>query len=132
VFYRPADDCPILEELTSIIVKTVGVRERMRKALAPLEEKIHCAAIFGSWARGDQQPDSDIDLLIIGSVSLREVSKALRGPAAELGREVSPVVMSHRELRDRLDEGDHFATRLAESEMIRIIGDTDDFGDLAR
>lgn len=131
VFYQAREDCPIFTELRDIFVKTVGIRDRIRKALQSLDEKIELALIFGSWARGDQQPDSDIDLLIVGPVSLREVSTALRDPAAELGREINPVVMTQQELRKRLEDGDHFATRLAQGETIRIMGQIDDIEEMA-
>ncbi|MFO7947883.1 MAG: nucleotidyltransferase domain-containing protein, partial [Armatimonadota bacterium] len=85
------------------------VADRIREALAPLEEKIDVAVIFGSWARGNQQPDSDIDLLMIGDVPLQEISKALQDVGREPGREINPVVMSPEEFRQRLSDGDHFA-----------------------
>lgn len=131
VFYRARQDCPIMEELTRILVKTMGVRDKLQEALQPLEEKINVAVIFGSWARGDQQPDSDIDLFIVGDISLHEVSKALRAPAAELGREINPVVMSREELQTRLDEGEHFATRIAGSDTITVIGDANELKEMA-
>lgn len=34
------------------------------KPMLQKQFKIHSLALFGSWARGDQRPDSDIDILV--------------------------------------------------------------------
>ena len=48
-----------------MITKAI-IREKLQKALPALKEKypIGRLALFGSYARGDQRDDSDIDILV--------------------------------------------------------------------
>ena len=78
VIYRLNPECPIYEELRSIIRKTVGLADVLQEVLAPLSERIELAYVYGSHASGEESAQSDVDLMIIGEVSLREVSTPLR------------------------------------------------------
>jgi predicted nucleotidyltransferase len=53
--------------------------------------------VFGSIARGKERGDSDVDLLVIGDLGLRDVARALQGVTEKIGREVNPHVLSPRE-----------------------------------
>ena len=85
VYYQADPDSPIFKELKSLITKTIGVADTLRNALAPLEDRISLAFIYGSIARGEEKRQSDIDLLIAGSISFSEVVKALRNAQEKLG-----------------------------------------------
>jgi uncharacterized protein len=45
---------------------TEELRSRIAQALPELRQRhpIHTIGIFGSWARGEQTPESDVDLLV--------------------------------------------------------------------
>ncbi len=43
----------------------MGIKVRIAKGLKNLPVKVRSAAIYGSWAKGTQKEDSDIDILII-------------------------------------------------------------------
>ena len=57
---------PIFEELRSLVVKTVGLNETIRKMLEPYSDKIKAAFVYGSVARDTDTARSDIDLMVIG------------------------------------------------------------------
>src|SRR5205807_6684818 len=63
--YRANRASPIFEELRGIVVKTFGVADVLRGALAPLAAKIRSAFIYGSVAKGNDTATSDIDLMVI-------------------------------------------------------------------
>ena len=126
VFYRANPDHPIAAELTAILVKTVGLGDRLREVLQKLDDKIELAFVYGSWARGDQRPESDVDLLVVGQAELPEVVSALHEAMTELGRELNPVVISSRELRQRVRDQDHFITSVMDDPKIYLIGDESD------
>jgi len=56
---------PVYEELKSIISKTEGVIKLIKDALDGLKG-IRVAFIYGSFAKGDERQDSDIDIFLIG------------------------------------------------------------------
>ena len=60
-------------------------------ALVGLSGRIDLAFIFGSLAVGRQKYSSDVDLMIIGDISLLEAVKALASAQVKLGREINPV-----------------------------------------
>jgi predicted nucleotidyltransferase/DNA-binding HxlR family transcriptional regulator len=125
--YRINTANPIYPELKSIWMKTVGVFARLKERLHLLEETIEFAFVYGSVAEDTERADSDVDLMIIGTVRGRDVAKALSGLDQELGREINYSVFPAAEVEERLKRGDHFWSRLAEGEKVLLIGDPDDW-----
>ena len=68
---------PIFAELASILRKTSGMADVLLRALAPVAPKLCLAFVFGSVAQGRETPGSDIDLMLIGDISFREVVELL-------------------------------------------------------
>ena len=131
VFYRANPRCPVLPELTGLIVKTVGIAGPLRGALTPLGDGIDVALVFGSFAAGRFRATSDVDLLVIGQVSPREVVSALPGVTEEIGREINAVVMARDELHERAARGDHFLEGVLARPTVPVIGDSDELAALA-
>jgi predicted nucleotidyltransferase len=131
VYFQANSESPVFPELKSLIAKTVGVGEALRRALAPLKPLIRVAFIYGSAARGEEKPGSDIDLLIVGQVSFSEVVVNLQAPQNALGREINPTVYSTAEFRTRLREKHHFVTSAISGKKIFISGDEDKLRRLA-
>lgn len=65
----------------------MGLGDALRQALAPLADRVHLALVYGSWARGEEVADSDLDLLLIGDLKLREAATVLGPVGRQLGRE---------------------------------------------
>jgi predicted nucleotidyltransferase len=122
VVYRLNPDCPIYDELRSIIRKTVGLAAVLRVALEPLADRIEQAYIYGSHARGDERPDSDVDLMIVGKVTLREVSPRLREAGRTLHRVISPTLYTPEEYTRDLNANDSFVARVHNGERLDLIG----------
>lgn len=73
---------------------------RLKAALEGLSG-VEEAFVFGSYARGGEKATSDIDVMVIGPVSRRELAERLRGVEADLGREVNVTRYSRADV-DRL------------------------------
>ncbi len=123
VHYRANIHCPIFSELSSILRKTSGLAEVLAKALVNLESKIAFAFVFGSVARGDQQTNSDVDIMLIGDLSFAEAVQSLHATQAVLQREINPVVYSQEEFSRRLKGNDTFIKEVLAKPKLFIIGE---------
>jgi predicted nucleotidyltransferase len=92
VYFRANPDSPVFEELKNIMVKTGGVADVLRERLRPLAADIRVAFLFGSFAAGESHGRSDIDVMLIGSLSFADVVDALGDVQLTLRREVNPTV----------------------------------------
>jgi predicted nucleotidyltransferase len=129
-YYQANRQSPLFNELHGIIVKTVGVADVLRSALAPSIGKIKVAFIFGSIAGGDERRRSDIDVMIVGRISSEDVVSLLSGAEEKLGREVNPVVYPITEFKQKAREDHHFVKTVLEGEKIFLIGDEHELGKL--
>jgi len=130
-YYRINGRCPIIPELRSMFIKTVGVVDVMRDALAPLADLIRVSFIFGSFAKDDIRPESDVDLMIIGEAALSEVVEALGPAEQEIGREVNPSVFPPDEFRERVHTREHFITSVLKEPKLFLTGDERELEKLA-
>ena len=128
VRYQAEQNCEIYSELAGIFRKTAGMADILRDLLAPMRAQISLALVFGSIANGKAQTNSDIDLLVVGSVSFTAVVEACHAGTRYLRREVNPVVMSETAFQAKFRENDRFISRIAREEKIILIGDVHEFG----
>ena len=127
VYFQANRASPVFEELRSLTVKTTGVVDVIRDALANLAERITVAFIHGSFASGRNKTDSDVDVVVIGAVSFGDVTDATRAAQTMLGREVNPTVYPSREIRAKLRAKQHFVTSLLTTPKIYLIGGEREF-----
>ncbi len=71
-------------------------------------DRIQYAFVFGSVARNEQECESDIDLMLIGSITLKEVSGAIKSIQSTLGRQVNPTIYSMQNFANRHENGNPF------------------------
>jgi len=123
VYYRANRRHPVFEDLRRVILKTLGLGEALRTAAASLSGRVRVAFIYGSFARGEEKEGSDVDVLLVGNLSLREASAVL-GPAGRaLGLELNPTVYPPDEFRAKVAAGRHFIAEVLKGEKIFLIGD---------
>jgi len=130
VLYQANQSCPIYSELAAIFRKTIGLASLMQDALGSVALDIEVALVFGSMAAGSQTHASDVDVLVLGDVSLLNVVKVLSPLQAVLGREINPVVMTVEKLLAQIKKKDRFAARVLEEPKIFIMGGEDEFAKL--
>lgn len=130
-FYQADRRCPVFRELQALAIKTTGVADTLRTALAPLAGRLVVAFIYGSFAEGEPSADSDVDIVVIGDVSFAEVVSALARAQRKLSPEVNPTVYPPREFRGKARASDHFVSSVLRRQKIFLIGDEDDLAGLA-
>lgn len=131
VFYQANREHPVFSELSALVAKTLGIFEMIRSALVPLEKKIRWAFVYGSPARQQERAESDVDVMIVGDVSLDEVLPLLAEVGNTSGRAVNPTVFTETEFREKGKEGNHFVGSVMRGKKITLIGDEDEFGKVA-
>ena len=126
-FYQANPDAPIHKELVAIVRKTIGLRDPLRKALAPLADDIECAFVFGSVATGQDRANSDIDLMVIArSVDYTTLFDALRTAEQFLDRLVNPKIVSPEEWDRKRHGPDGFIARVAKGPRLALLGEDRD------
>jgi predicted nucleotidyltransferase len=125
--YQANRQAPIFAELRSIALKTFGVADYLRDALAPLAKRMHAAFIYGSVAKGTDTASSDIDVMIVSDdLSFPDVLQALTKAEVAIGRSINPSVLGRDEWRRKLAEAGGFLQRVMEQPRIYLIGSDDD------
>lgn len=131
IYYRVNKECPILEELKRILLKSVGIAEVLKENLNRTPD-IRVAFIFGSYARGEESLSSDIDLFIVGSITSKELSTVLSRPKKELGREINYVLYPLEEFKKKIRQNDHFLKTVLREKKIFIIGGDNELGTIGK
>ena len=121
--YQANPDSPIFPELHGLVVKTVGLVDPLRAALAPLAKRIELAFVFGSVAKGIDKAGSDLDLLIVSDdLAYADVYEALQPAEQLLARAINPTVWTPAKWRRRRNAPDSFAQRVAAQPVLSILG----------
>lgn len=122
LLYSANPASPVHQELRSFVVKTVGMADVLRAAMKPLAAQIRAAFVFGSFAQGRQQEASDMDVMVIGEISLAAVAKALTEAQRRLSREINPTIYRPAEFAAKLRDGHHFLSAVMDGPKVFLIG----------
>lgn len=120
VVYRFDPECPIYEDIQAIVRKTIGLADVLRDMLKPFADQIEFAYVFGSHARGEQRADSDIDLMIVGPATRRELSTAMRQAERVLQRDINAMFYTHAEYSKALEDSNSFVSRVHNGTRINL------------
>lgn len=121
--YQANAAAPVFAELRGLVLKTSGLGDVLRAALAPLAAQIDAAFVYGSIARQEDTASSDVDVMIISdALGYSDVYAAMEHAASLLARKVNPTVYSRAEWMQRLKQRNAFATRVAKQPKLWLIG----------
>ena len=124
VHYQVNRDFFLFPELKSIFLKTVGLTALLGDALKEAEN-IALAFIYGSYAADQESTASDIDLLVVGTLSSRALHTTLKEAEKLIHREVNYTLFSPEEFRAKVQTGDGFLHNVLAAPKIFLIGDED-------
>ena len=129
-YYRANTAHPVYPDIHNLVLKTSGLVDVLRKALN--HSGISAAFVFGSLANGTDKAHSDVDLVVIGTVSLRQLSRLLSGVTSKVGREINPHVFTADEFTSRRKARDHFLTTVLDEPRLFVIGNEDELKAMVR
>lgn len=114
-------DDPNLKPLLQLLDPSAYLARRLTE-LFEYDPDIEFAAIFGSIARGDEKPGSDVDLLVLGDASPVYLNANLMPLGNEIGRPINAAVHTKAEFEQLQVEGNSFATSVLQGKLIILKG----------
>jgi predicted nucleotidyltransferase len=121
--YQANTAAPVFEELRGLVLKTSGLVDLLRAALASMAGQIDVAFVYGSVAKRQDTPTSDVDLMLISDLlGYSDVFPALEEAGSRLGRKVNPTIYTPAELAKRIKQRNAFATRVLAQDKLWVIG----------
>ncbi len=127
VLYQANHDGLIYKELASIARKTFGVADVLRQALHTVVDQLDFAFVYGSVAKEEDRPSSDIDLMVVtDQLSYADLMNCLIEAETQLGRTINPTMYDKKEIKQRLHNKNAFITRVMEQPKIWIKGNNND------
>jgi predicted nucleotidyltransferase len=125
--YQANRDSPIFAELRGIVLKTTGLNEPLRAALAPFGDRIRAAFVYGSVAKGTDTAASDIDLMVIGeNLTYADLYTRLEDAESALRRKIDPNFLSTKDWEEARAQKNSFLSRINAQPKIFILGSQDD------
>jgi len=131
VYYQANTASPVFPDLRGLLLKTAGLVDVLAGVLKPLTSKVQLAFVYGSIASGEERSDSDVDLMVVGSISPADLALPLRRARESLGREVNPTVYTPTEFAKKRASKDHFLSRLLTQPRLMVVGSDDELGKAA-
>jgi predicted nucleotidyltransferase len=122
VYLKADSNSPVFQDLKGLFEKTMGIVPLLQQELKSFGDRIPLAFLFGSIARSEEGPESDIDLMIVGSVGLSELVPMLRRAERTLGRPLNPTVFSSREFARKVRGEDHFLSTVLHDAKLFVKG----------
>lgn len=117
----------LAEAVVSAVRAKVGLMERLSAACTTLQPPVVSAALFGSMARGEAGPESDVDLLFVveEGAAGQEWDEQLLSLEAQIrswtGNRVEYVVLTRSHLRTLVDDGEPLVESLR-ADAVDLVG----------
>ena len=129
-YFRAETKSPVFPDLQRLFEKTAGLVPIIAQILKPFGNRIQCAFVYGSVARGGEHATSDVDMMVVGKAGLADLSPGLRRAERRLGREVNVTAYSSEEFREKVRSRDHFLASVLRGRKQFVKGDQSDLDEI--
>lgn len=124
VYFQANTASPLYGDLKNVIDKTIGLKVILAEELEKLAG-LDFAFLFGSYAKGDFGPESDIDLYLVGEVKEEEAHQAVKAAEQKIYREINYHLAGKEEFQEKLART-FFHQEILKNHIL-IIGDENEF-----
>lgn len=126
LFYQFRKDYPLYFEISEIIAKITGLGGDIIKNKAKLG-KIKFAMLSGGFLHGlTKKSATEVDLLVVGSVVLPELSQMVKAEEVKREKELNYTVMTEEEFTFRKRRRDPFVLSVLQGSKVMVIGDEEE------
>jgi len=122
VYYSFNKTYPFYFDLLRMGAKTIGLGAGILKNRVKLG-KIKYAMFSGRFARRIKNSPDEVDLLLVGTVVLPELSLLVREEEKKLNSEINYTVMTEEEFAFRKKKRDPFVAAILSGSRVMLIGD---------
>ncbi|HZE87571.1 MAG TPA: hypothetical protein VE090_05205 [Methylomirabilota bacterium] len=122
VYYSLSKDYPFYFDLLKIGAKTIGLGQAILENRVKLG-KIKFAMFSGKFVRRIKESPEDVDLIVIGTIVLPELSILVRNEEMRLGMEINYTAMTEEEFKFRKQRNDPFLVTILTGSRVMLIGD---------
>jgi len=125
-FFKLNKEHSLYEEIKSIVSKTIGLENELKELVDKLDN-VECAFIFGSTAKGTENSNSDVDLMLIGDINQDTLTTAISSIEGKIAREINYHIYDNQEIVRKIKEKDGFISNIFLSPIIKLKGNPYDF-----
>ena len=125
IYFRAEERSLIFDEIRGIVSKTLGVADALESALAEFDDRIVFAFVYGAVERLREHLQGDVDLLVVGSVGLADVSTALLALENRYNLDFDVSIYSPEEFREKRAAEHDLITSIMKEEKLFLVGDDD-------
>jgi predicted nucleotidyltransferase len=125
-YFQVNKGCAFVDELRGLVLKTTGIAGQLKAELETIKGA-RFALIYGSFARGQETTDSDVDLLLVGNVNQDILDTALQELEKKLGRTINYVLYDWKEFKEKVSSRDGFLTDVLAGDKIILMGEIGGF-----
>ena len=122
--YQVNKEMIFFEELRLIFLKA-KIGEVVKKHLS-IMEGVDLAFIYGSFAKGEEHKESDIDIMVVGNLAVKAVNQAISRSEKELRRTINYSLYDREEVKERVKKRDNFIKTVFSEPHIILIGNRND------
>lgn len=123
VYYWPKSEYLMYGDLLSMISKTTGLGAQIVENKTKLGNPSF-VMFSGRFTRHkERKKEDEVDILVVGSVELKELSTFIRVEESKRGHEINYTVMTRKEFDFRKKRRDPFLLGILAGSRVMIIGD---------
>lgn len=111
---------PIYKNFKAVFLKTSGLEQTLKQRLSSLKD-ISAIYIFGSYASGRINAESDIDILFVGDHNIIEAEKVLYDISREIGRAINAIHLTPTAFNEKKKHNDPFLFGIFEQKTIKVL-----------
>ncbi len=124
-YFQANSEHSLYPEFKKIIAKSAGVEESLKRLVDKIKG-VKVAILYGSFAKGTERKESDIDLLIIGKPEVEDqLLKKLPTLEKQIQREINYKLYSEKEFRKKHKANDPFLEEVFGDKKIILKGNPD-------
>lgn len=122
--YQANADCPIFGELRSLVLKTLGAIDHLRRSLQALDPDMELAFLYGPGTESLAPPGAELDLLVVSPGLHRpQAQAAIEAAGQQIGRRIRWVLLRPAKFHRLWQTGDAQLQEVLVQHRILLVGE---------